>query len=207
MTAIKWALASGTKLKHRIIDSIADTALRLKTTGRIEPFELDVAPQSLAGAHAYQAAPYLVLSKMFAWIKKETATESFFDIGCGKGRAMYMAHVSGCKSLMGLDHSEEMCLAARFNLGKKGVGNSEIYCQDAREVSFPSDPCIFFMNNPFGTEVLRPVAKNLIDQMNPDSLLAFVNPLREHVLRNTGFKRIETLDSYNHNYKISFYRK
>ncbi|NCN26880.1 class I SAM-dependent methyltransferase [bacterium] len=207
MGLLKEFLSDTTRAKHRFVDALGDYSLSVETKGRIEPFELDLPEHSLASSRAYQAAPYLILRSIFVALKKIKAPqETFLDIGCGKGRALLMAHRWGYKNLLGLDLSGRMISNASQNLAKKGIFHARLKVADAVNFQYPSGDSVFFLNNPFDGNILRPVVTALKEQSSPESVFVYLNPLREHLFQQLGFKKVYEIDSFNHNYKSSFFR-
>jgi SAM-dependent methyltransferase len=87
----------------------------------------------------------------------------FVDIGCGKGRVLMVAAGCGFTRLVGVEYSRELCEIARDNLSqfrrKTGLRfDAEVVEADAVDYDIPPDANVFFMFNPFYSEVLEMVA-------------------------------------------------
>jgi predicted RNA methylase len=87
----------------------------------------------------------------------------FVDIGCGKGRVLMVAAGCGFTRLAGVEYSHELCEVARENLSlfrrKTGLKfDAEVVEADAVDYDIPPDASVFFMFNPFYSEILEMVA-------------------------------------------------
>jgi SAM-dependent methyltransferase len=102
----------------------------------------------------------------------------FVDLGCGKGRALIIAHQEGFTDLVGVDFSSALCRAARRNLDRLGV-TASVLTMDARTFVFPQEPSVVFLYNPFGPGILRDVLRNAASQQ--PRIFVYVNPLHETV--------------------------
>lgn len=69
----------------------------------------------ISHAAIYMPVSYKLLEDALSELNGKT-TEHFFDIGCGKGRAMCVAAHYGFTKISGVDISEELCVAARKNM-------------------------------------------------------------------------------------------
>jgi SAM-dependent methyltransferase len=93
----------------------------------------------------------------------------FIDLGCGKGRALILAHKAGFQRIIGVEFSPTLASAARANVASARVP-AEIVTADAAEYRFPDEPCVTFMFHPFNAEVMRQIVPRLC------GYVAYVNP-------------------------------
>jgi SAM-dependent methyltransferase len=98
---------------------------------------------------------------------------TFVDMGCGKGRALILAHEVGFRNLIGVDFSASLCRAARRNLARLNIP-ARIVTQDATQFDFPAEPAVLFFYNPFGEELMKRVLARIGDVPR---ILVYVNPL------------------------------
>jgi SAM-dependent methyltransferase len=87
----------------------------------------------------------------------------FVDIGCGKGRVLMVAAAHGFERIVGVEYSHELCEVARRNLSvfrdRTGRGfDAEVVECDAVDYDIPGDANVFFLFNPFYSEILELVA-------------------------------------------------
>jgi SAM-dependent methyltransferase len=81
---------------------------------------------------------------------------TFFDVGCGKGRALMIAEKYPFKKIIGIEYSKRLAAVAK-RLSK----GATVVCQDATDYQFPADDKVVFMFHPFGKPVLEKVLQNL----------------------------------------------
>ncbi len=88
----------------------------------------------------------------------------FIDLGCGKGRALLLASEYPFKRIIGVEFASELVRLARENLlryrnTRQVCRDLEVIEADAATYSFPDDPLVIYLFNPFGPEVLAPVVE------------------------------------------------
>ncbi len=141
----------------------------------------------------YQGSSYFALFKVFEEIKKYKDEYVFFDIGCGKGRALIVAEYYGFKKLIGIDLDPELISAAEFNLKGRKFKNpeSEFNIQTANAIQFQYDnqPTIYFLFNPFGKEVLLEAVKRINEQNKEAKKFIYLNPKHKEVFEDLGLRK------------------
>ncbi len=120
--------------------------------------------------------------------------QHFFDIGCGKGRAMCVAAHYGFTRLSGVDFSPALCEAANKNLAivkqQLPAINFFISVEDAAGTIIPEDADCIFLFNPFDETVMKKVLHNIKKSLvkNPRPLnIIYANPLCRHLFTSNGF--------------------
>jgi len=105
----------------------------------------------------YQTCSYSVLWE--AMRRLPAMDGAFYDLGCGKARAVYVAARSGkFTRAVGVELVPELAEAGRRNVS--AAPNAEIITADVLTVDF-SDGAAFFFNNPFGKTTLYQVLDNI----------------------------------------------
>jgi SAM-dependent methyltransferase len=103
---------------------------------------------------------------------------TFVDLGCGRGRALILAHEAGFPKIIGVDFSAPLCRTARKNLKKLGIASNIVH-SDVRTFLLPPERCVVFLYNPFGAETLRSV----ISRFDANAkVIVYVNPIHDQVL-------------------------
>lgn len=92
----------------------------------------------------------------------------FVDVGCGKGRVLFMAKEAGFAQVSGVEFSLKLAQIARAN-----CPFASVVVADAAEYEFPNHPVCAFLFNPFGPEVLTDVLRRLPS----NTIIVYVNPL------------------------------
>jgi SAM-dependent methyltransferase len=135
------------------------------TSGIIEVKDLDVSGPNQRFAMRYEVTRVRPLEKLLRVLNPPT-DGVFVDIGCGKGRVLLVAAMHGFTRVVGVEHSHELCETARRNLSvfrdKTGLRfEADIVETDAVDYEIPPEANVFFMFNPFDTEVLETVARRI----------------------------------------------
>jgi SAM-dependent methyltransferase len=98
---------------------------------------------------------------------------TFVDLGCGRGRALILAHFSGFRKLVGVEFSGALCRSARKNLRTLRI-KGDVVNGDAGRYRLPDEPTVVYLYNPFGELIMRQVLSNFGDQPR---LVVYVNPV------------------------------
>lgn len=91
----------------------------------------------------------------------------FVDLGCGKGKAVFIAAQSGIAKARGIEFARELCEVARRNWAsfhpKAGCRPDacEIIEGDVTTYAYPTDETVYFINNPFDEIILAKVVANI----------------------------------------------
>jgi len=123
----------------------------------------------------------------------------FIDLGSGKGRTLLMASDYPFRRIVGVELLSALHQTAQENLSKyRGELQQcfalESVCADATEFSFPAEPMILYLFNPFPEAGLRRMIANLEQDLVAHPRAVYVlyhNPLLEHVLgESAALKKI-----------------
>lgn len=129
----------------------------------------------------YQGASYKVLLKVFRDLIKKTSGFHFVDIGCGKGRAIFVAEFCGYNKLTGIELDWELVLEAEKNLGaykfKRPESEIEFICQNALLFDYHSEATVYFLFNPFIEAILEQVLMRICDSNKKELIFIYMNPL------------------------------
>lgn len=126
--------------------------------------------RSKSDSVGYEAIHPLLFARALPFVPRHT----FVDLGCGKGRALILAHNSGFRDLIGVEISHSLAKAAARNTRKLGI-ESQIVQSDAAAYQFPDRPIVLFMYNPFGIPTMQAVIRNLARNRHPVHVI-YVNP-------------------------------
>jgi SAM-dependent methyltransferase len=94
------------------------------------------------------------------------ADYTFIDIGCGKGRAVLLASEFGFREVVGVELNPALAAIAQANADlwtAAGKSRSPIRIErgDAADLQFASGPCVAFLFNPFGAELMQRMADRM----------------------------------------------
>ena len=173
-----------------------DQILDVDTSGWISLSRLRIkSPNKFRGVH-YQGVEPDLFELALRDSQIDPRQYTFIDLGCGKGRAMLLAHRAGFPRGIGVDFSPRLLEIAQKNLQRVEAYNFEVVCQDAVDFRFPDRPLYVFLYNPFDAEVLSKVLENL-QKHTSDLVLAYIEPVHKRVFaRQPSFKWLSTQSSY-----------
>ena len=92
-------------------------------------------------------------------------TDKIIDIGCGKGKAMYMMSKFSFCQIDGYDISEELCEIARRNMSVLNLTHCKIFCANAEEFKEYDEYNFFYIYNSVPKSVFFSVFKNIKDSV------------------------------------------
>lgn len=154
-------------------DTLFDWRLGTDTTTRVPQAKLKViAPNNQAQARPYFMTRARALRRAFehAHIPLD---QRFLDIGCGKGKALITAILFGYKDVLGIEFAPDLVKAAQANLGLIAShlppdAKADVICADATSYEFEAKDAVFFLFNPFGTDVMRGFCQQVAKSLKTD---------------------------------------
>jgi hypothetical protein len=129
----------------------------------------------------------------------------FVDLGSGKGRTLLMASDYPFRRIVGVELLAELHEIAKGNLRVyKSEAQKcfalESVCADATEFSFPVEPMVLYLFNPFPEAGLKRMIVYLENSLREHPRRVYVlyhNPLLEHLLSgNAAFRKIGGTHQY-----------
>ena len=171
-----------------------DRRTGIDTEGRITMQELGLDPRNRV---AYEPAGWLVLKPVLSQ-RDVSESDVFLDIGCGKGRVLYMAAKYPFGRVIGVELSYELAEIAKRNIEKSlarlKCKNVEVVNKDALEYVVPDDVTYVFFNNPFEGEVFAGVVDTLLASLkrHPRLLrIIYYAPTEEEALLRAGARLVK----------------
>lgn len=177
-------------------ETIAEKKYNIQTAG--------VKASESADFFHYQGANYWVLEQLLRESLSLFTNANFIDIGCGKGRACFVAEKMGYKRVIGIDLDKELILKAKENAA---IINSEvefIHC-NAQEYDFKNQTTVYFLFNPFSESVLKQVLIKIIESSQSKTLIIYMNPTQAHIFKSLNiklFKQMKTNRYLEANYYL-----
>jgi 16S rRNA G966 N2-methylase RsmD len=145
----------------------------------------------------YQGAGYLVLHSVFKEISSKTKTFDFVDIGCGKGRPVFVAESYGYNNLTGIELDKELVEAANENLKryllKRKESSIKFINVNALQNNYKNANTVYFLFNPFNKEVLEKVLARIISSTNSETWFVYMNPKYKTAFTNDKFEVVKEL--------------
>lgn len=137
-------------------------------------YQLDPADQSrtrYGDGIMYQTCPYAVLWALLRLLPINPQ-DVFFDLGCGKGRAVFVFSQSGLfQKCVGVELVPKLAEIARRNVSRSSSNTAvEIVTADVVDADLSSGT-VFFFFNPFGVETIKAVLNNIEKNRNGRRIL------------------------------------
>src|ERR1035438_8549148 len=122
---------------------------------------------------------------------------AFIDLGSGKGRTLLMASDYPFRRIVGVELLPSLHQIAQQNLRQYKNESQKCFaiesiCADATAFSFPDQPLVIYLFNPFPESGMRQVFANLEQSLRIHPRPVYVlyhNPLLEHVLSERALLR------------------
>jgi SAM-dependent methyltransferase len=91
---------------------------------------------------------------------------TFIDFGCGKGRAVLLASEMKFREVVGVELNPRLSELARANAAiwtnaGKALSPIRIVTGDVLEMKWPDGPCLVYLYNPFGEQVMRRLVERM----------------------------------------------
>lgn len=136
----------------------------------------------------YQGAGYLVLFRIFRAIEEKTKNFAFVDIGCGKGRPVFVAESFGYNNLIGIDLDGELIDIANENLKnyllKRESSNIKFIKVNALDFDYLNQPTVYFLFNPFNKAVLDKTINKILSSTLSETWFVYMNPMYKNSFEN-----------------------
>ena len=161
----------------------------------------DVTSPSKALGRHYQGANPKIFMRIFKDVQKrfsrDFSKEVFIDFGCGKGRALLMAALSGFRKSIGVEYSPSLCAIAEKNIETflkrtKSGTQFEVIRADALTYSIPDEATMFFFFDPFKRELIERVLERIHQSVMRSpraALVVYMNPRSPEAFSPDKFRR------------------
>lgn len=175
-----------------------DQALGTDTAAIREAGSLDVASANFRYAERYQPSDSELVKHAIESLAIVPSGFSFIDFGSGKGRVVLLAACYPFKAVIGIEFSRELHEIALSNVSRvpqrmKAAREISLLCCDAMEFEVPMSDLVCYFYNPFGPEVLAPIAQCLARHRAKGYrvIVIYLHPEHRHVFETAGGFRVE----------------
>ena len=144
----------------------------------------------------YEPTPIMEFGFILSRLGINFSDYTFLDLGSGKGRALLLATWFDFKKIIGVEISKPLHEIAQQNIlsfhesGKIPKNNVFSMCEDASNVSIPTEPLVIFLFNPFHEQIieafLESLRHSLRQNFKPTTIL-YGNPIHDHVFENCNW--------------------
>ncbi len=192
------------ELPERLKNLWWEYRLGISTRGLIDVHNTDSCP--------YGTSNYSGLWKLLRYLALQPS-DTFVDIGCGKGRMLCCAGRYSCRYVIGVDLSADLCAQARANARRMRGRRTPIVVQEGYAEKFDyAEGNVFYMFNPFGAATLDIVLEKIQHDVSDRAIrLVYANPnaAQEAVLtKHSWLERYEFWDQAEkgNQHSVAFYR-
>jgi len=127
----------------------------------------------------------------------------FYDLGCGKGKALLVAATAGLRSVTGVEYDPDLVAIAQANLVRTG-GRAAVVEADASLYADYGPLSIIYLFNPFDAELLdRVIAR--IEATVADCIVIYTNPV--HADRFDHWRLLARTDGRHSSLVSRIYRR
>ena len=130
------------------------------------PWELNLTDHpAFQHAHPYAGSQPGPLRAVLSMLP-DLATSTFVDLGCGKGRPLFVAAEFPFRDIVGVEFSPRLAEVARKNAARMAElfpkrTRVRIEVGDATAYNFPDGDLVLFLYSPFAEPIMREVAASL----------------------------------------------
>ena len=143
----------------------------------------------------YQGASYQQLIRILTDLFPLTKECDFVDIGCGKGRAIFVAESTGYNHLTGFELDDSLLLEALENLKiyplKRKESQIEFKHANALNYSYKNARTLYFLFNPFNEDVLRKVIHKIKKESASETWFIYMNPQYPAPFKEAGMQLVK----------------
>lgn len=181
-------------------DIAFDAANGTKTAGTQELFELNVIGENARHGVRHIASDPNSFVELMRRLDIDFGNYSFIDLGSGKGRVLLLAASFPFGRIIGVEFATELHHAAQENLAVFDSRGSDIsrislFLADAASYSFPVEPLIVYLFNPFGSQIVRRVAENALSswRKSPRSMeVLYAHPVHLSEFVDVGWRVVDS---------------
>ncbi|HZL64192.1 MAG TPA: class I SAM-dependent methyltransferase [Thermoleophilia bacterium] len=165
----------------------------------------ELGPGVTPGGHLvsrYETTSAAAIKSALDSLDMDLSDFTFVDLGCGKGKPLMIASSYPFRRLVGVDISPACIDVARRNLGAYGPeeidpSRVELLTMDVEDFTFPDDPVVLYLFNPFPPRLMERVMEKLEGSLavKPrQAAIVYVNPKAIAAVRKSGlFVRVPTI--------------
>jgi SAM-dependent methyltransferase len=176
------------------LDRVFDREHSVKTNYVVELEDLND-PEHARFGHRHQPTPAAVLQLILGGLPIQYADFVFVDLGCGMGRAVFLASEFPFRKIIGVEFSAEFHRIAEqnrasFRSRSQKCTSIEFVCADAAEYSLPAENTVIYLFNPFENPVVRRVVDNIgrsLEKHPREILIVYYNPEGADVMDSAPF--------------------
>lgn len=179
----------------------------VETMQEVQVYDLGVFHENIKHAKKYQATNYSLLKKIFKQLDIDYTKYTFYDIGAGKGRALFVSSLYPFIKCIGLEFGQTVYQSSEKNLEsfKLSKDNISVKHNCASAENYLDSPCIYFMYNPFDEILMKKFLEKIKKAKNSKDIIIYVNPRKTDDFLSFGWRRYKAIENRNYNRVVHFY--
>jgi len=182
-----------------VADNAFDEVNGTLTGGVKEIFDLKIVGKNARHGLSHIATDPAAFLGLIGELDIDFASHTFIDLGSGRGRALLLATSLPFRRVIGVEFASELHESAKHNLAAFAANGGDIsrislILGDAADYSFPDEPLVIYMFNPFSSSMVRQVAENVLASWRgmPRSIKIFyMNPQHLTEVTGAGWEAVE----------------
>ncbi len=205
-------MATATKLWVLMADHLYDLRYGIDTCKSSALEGLTIGSENKERGTPYQPSRVVPLRRLFRLIQPLISANSVLvDLGCGKGRVLFVGLEFGFKEARGVEFAHELCEIAKkncavFKARRRFKADCRIIEADVTQYAIEPDETVFFMFNPFDEIILQKVLGNIEAslRMHPRKILIiYYNPRAAQIIeQRDDFTRLQEHNFWGYNFKV-----
>ena len=177
----------------------------LDTTDVLVMKELQSKAPNAVHSNEYMPASYILMEKTFAEVNKFDHNKTFLDIGCGTGRALFVAAANGFTKISGIELYAPYCkLVEKYIISKQSeypAATISVIGADAATYQIPDNIQTIFFYNPFDEYIMDKVLQHILASLkrSPRRLfVVYLSPIYKSRFLEYGFEEIFHAKRFNY---------
>nr|WP_294903142.1 class I SAM-dependent methyltransferase [uncultured Lacibacter sp.] len=177
----------------------------INTTSADTLSDFEIKGNQLSHATEYMPVNYFTIEHLLKHLPQGATSGTFFDIGCGKGRALCVAATHGFTNVRGIDFAKELIEQARKNLAAMQDRYPALtYSLDWEDISLleiTKDISVVFLFNPFDEVLIKKVIAKInqsLKQHPRELFVLYCSPRHKELFFADGFTSLYRIQKFNY---------
>lgn len=184
---------------------IGERKYKINTTDIEEISKLKIKGIDTSNSNEYMPSNFILLEKVFTELNQYQHNKTFLDIGCGKGRTLFVAAHFGFEKITGVEFMQTYCNQVQAEIAKIKPQfpsvSFHITCLDATFYTIPVDVQTIFFYNPFNEKVMDKVIQNIFESLSKAKrtlYIIYLSPFYQQKFIDAGFEEIYYTVRFNY---------
>lgn len=173
-----------------------DARYNINTSGLMRRDDYTVESENFGEITLYEPADWTLLRRSLSAFPYDPGEFTFIDIGCGRGRTLFVASEFGFRDVVGVEIEPILSREAAENIATSKVkGSISVETVDATSYELPAGNLYIFMFNPFHENVMRKFLEKLENREESGKIyVALMNPVHGYLFQSSEkFKELSVI--------------